>query len=222
MGDLYNQYNSQIQVTLESIKDKVKLCKDNPNSANIGVYLKELDNLLSSSEQTLMQMELEARSYSDSSGFERLEQVKEIRNFLKEASDCSRSFHTELQRRELLGEVSSFGNTREFKTFSKNREMLSKGLMFIKTSCDVANEAERLGYDASKNLTQQRNVIDNVSSELTRAKFSLSGADEYLCCLLKQGRLNRVILKVVQIGIGVTILIILTIRLIKFLMLKPK
>lgn len=86
----------------------------------------------------------------------------------------------------------------------------------------MANEAERLGYDASKNLSQQRNVIDSVSSELTRAKFSLSGADEYLCCLLKQGRLNRVILKTVQIAIAVTVLIILAIRLIKFLMLKPK
>ncbi|UKK00055.1 vesicle transport protein [Theileria orientalis] len=161
-------------------------------------------------------MELEARSYSDNSSYDKLEQVKNIRAFLKDASDCSRSLHTELERRELLGEVSHYGNTRQYKTLTKNREMLDKGLMFIKTSCDAVTEAEKIGYDASRNLSQQRNVITNVSSELTRAKFSLSGADEYLCCLLKQGRLNRIVLNVVKIAIGSTVAIILVIRLVKF------
>ncbi|BAM38611.1 vesicle transport protein [Theileria orientalis strain Shintoku] len=219
MGDLFNQYNSQIQGVLESIKNRLTLCRDNPNSPDHVSHVNELDGFISSAEETLRQMELEARSYSDSSSYDRLEQVlsvKNIRAFLKDASDCSRSLHTDLERRELLGEVSQYGNTRQYKTLTKNREMLDKGLMFIKTSCDAVTEAEKIGYDASRNLSQQRNVITNVSSELARARFSLSGADEYLCCLLKQGRLNRVVLNVVKVAIGATVGIILAIRLVKF------
>ncbi|GIX65863.1 vesicle transport protein [Babesia caballi] len=155
------------------------------------------------------QLELEARaSYGDVAAT-RLDEIRRIKLELKKASNRSKVMQMELERTELLGSGRAETNVgSHYSQLQENDKLLQKGYEYLQTSCAMAQETEMIGAGAAEELYQQRNAIYNVQSDVKKTRISIKEADEYLTKLLKQGRLNTFVMRVVFAGIGLAVLII--------------
>ncbi|AFZ80534.1 hypothetical protein BEWA_033890 [Theileria equi strain WA] len=226
MTDLFDEYDLQLQKILTDIKNHTQFCRNGLSTITHEGHLAELDSLVSSAEETVRQMELEARFSTNALIHSRIDKVKHARSLLKEALENSKQMRNQLQRGELLGgtvslhnipllDIASFGETNQFNALSRDDDMLNQGLLYLQTSCATANETEQVGSHAAKNLHDQRNILYNIQNKIEDTKLSLVNADEYLAKLLKQGRLNKVVLYTVFGAIICSVIIIIIIRTIK-------
>lgn len=175
------------------------------------------------------QLELEARASDPLLSATRVDEIRRVRAVIKNASNRSKALQNDLERNELFGGTSahadsltcragggnSFAAGGHYGQLQENDKLLQQGSDYLQTSFAMAQETEMIGAGAAEVLYGQRNMIYNIQGGIGNMRLSLQDADEYLTKLLKQGRLNRVILRVVIGGIIAAIAIIAISRILR-------
>ncbi|KAK1937231.1 hypothetical protein X943_000330 [Babesia divergens] len=220
MGDLFEEYHRHITRILDTVAEQLKTCElgtlGTPTSQRLN--LEQLNKTLASAEETVRQLELEARASDPLLSATRVDEIRRVRAVIKNASNRSKALQNELERNELFGAGggNSFAAGGHYGQLQENDKLLQQGSEYLQTSFAMAQETEMIGAGAAEELYGQRNMIYNIQNGIGNMRLSLQDADEYLTKLLKQGRLNRVILRVVIGGIIAAIAIIAISRILRY------
>ncbi|ORM40430.1 uncharacterized protein BXIN_1856 [Babesia sp. Xinjiang] len=178
--------------------------------------LEQLKKTINSAEETVRQLELEAHASDKEIAAIRIEEIGRIKTTLKNAINRSNALDIDLQRAELITGVADANTAGHYSQLQENDRLIQKGYAYLQTSCAMAQETEMIGAGAEEELYEQRNVIYRVQNDVGNVKFSIKEADEYLTKLLRQGRLNSVVLTVVFVAMLIAALIILLSRLLRW------
>ncbi|CDR97847.1 hypothetical protein, conserved [Babesia bigemina] len=218
MDDLFEEYHRHVKGILEKVSDQLRVCDQGAigSSTTQRQNIEQLKKVISSADETVRQLELEARASDGDIATTRIEEIRRIKSVLKNASNRTKGLEIELERMQLLGS----GRNKQpegghYNQLKENDRLIQKGYEYLQTSCAMAQETEMIGASAAGELYEQRNVLYNVQKEVQETKFSIKEADAYLTKLLKQGRLNAVVMRVVFGGILVAALIIAISRLLR-------
>ncbi|KAK1444149.1 hypothetical protein BgAZ_100550 [Babesia gibsoni] len=219
MGDLFEEYNRHVSRILDTVEEQLKTCEIGSlgTAASQRHNLDQLDRTLASADETVRQFELEARASDSSLYSARVGEIKRVKSVLKNAANRSKALKIELERAELMGGGGNIYTGGHYRTLHDSDQLLHKGTEYIQASYAMAQETEMIGAGAAEELYAQRNVIYNVQNRMRDMKFTLDDADEYLTRLLKQGRLNRVILRAVIGGMIVAATLIVLSRTLRYL-----
>ncbi|KAK2197072.1 Vesicle transport v-SNARE [Babesia duncani] len=126
MDNLYDDYYTQFQQKLNKVNDLAAQCMDTPASdPGQSVRLGELEKCILQANETLRQLELEARSSDPVKSENRTYEVKKCQSRLKSANDKIRMLREKQNRVSLLGDSPGFG---------ERHQLLQRGNMYLKVS----------------------------------------------------------------------------------------
>lgn len=199
-SELFREYESDFQRLQESIEEQLQASRavSAPDQNELHC-LKEAERHIGRADQSLKQMEKEARGLPPNQRTSLEGTLTRYRTALSEQRRAVSDAKEQAQRRSLLGEDSSDGASVIGKS-SKDRERFRDVHGSLQDSTDklqqahrVALETEQVGIDVMSDLRAQREVINRTRGNVAEIGANVGQAKRMLEDMLRRAKANKLI-----------------------------